>query len=58
MKEYLYCPKCSRLYNVSVLRDKSKVFVCEDCVRWDTHKMLGVKYIPVYNRAGFARVRT
>lgn len=58
MKEYEYCPKCSRRYNVSALRDKSKVFICADCIGRDRAKMLGVKYIPVYDRAGLARVRT
>lgn len=57
MNEYAYCPKCSRKYNVSALRDKTKVFICADCVGRDKAKMLSVKYIPVYDRWGRARVR-
>lgn len=57
MNEYAYCPKCSRKYNVSRLRDRTKIFICMDCVGKDGAKMNGGKYIPVYNRAGFATVR-
>lgn len=57
MNEYLYCPKCSRRYNVSVLRDKTKVFICADCVGRDKAKMLNVKYTPVYDWRGCATVR-
>ncbi len=57
MKEYIYCPKCSRLYNVSALRDRTKVFICADCVGRESVKMSGGRYVPIYNRAGFARVR-
>lgn len=56
MNEYLYCPKCSEKYNVSALRDKSKVFVCEDCVRRDAAKMSRRKMKPIYDRRGFATV--
>lgn len=57
MNEYEYCPKCSRLYNVSRLRDRTKVFVCADCVNRDREKMLGVKILPIYSPEGLARVR-
>lgn len=58
MNEYAYCPKCSEKYNVSALRDKSKVFICEDCVRRDAAKMSRRKYKPVYDRRGYATVRS
>lgn len=57
MSEYLYCPKCGEKYNVSALRDKSKVFICEDCVRRDAAKMHRRKCKPVYDRRGYATVR-
>lgn len=56
MSEYAYCPKCSEKYNVSALRDKSKVFVCEDCVRRDAAKMGRTRRKPIYDRRGFATV--
>lgn len=56
MSEYLYCPKCSQPYNVSALRDKSKVFICEDCVRRDAAKISRRKKKPIYDRRGFATV--
>lgn len=57
MNEYAYCPKCSRKYNVSALRDKTKVFICADCVGKDGVKMNGGKYAPIYDRRGMAWVR-
>ena len=56
MNEYAYCPKCSEKYNVSALRDKSKVCICEDCVRRDAAKMNRRKYKAIYDRRGFATV--
>lgn len=56
MKEYLYCPKCRQKYNVSALRDKSKVFICEDCVRRDAVKMSGKRERRIYDRHGYATV--
>lgn len=56
MSEYAYCPQCGEKYNVSVLRDKNKVFICEDCVRRDATKMGRKKYKPIYDRKGMARV--
>lgn len=55
--EYEYCHKCSMKYNVSALRDKSKVFIYEDCVRRDAAKFRRRKAKPIYNRAGLATVR-
>lgn len=57
MKEYAYCPKCGLEYNVSRLRDRSKVFVCADCAGRDRAKMLGRKWHPIYDSRGFATVR-
>lgn len=54
MNEYAYCPKCSEKYNVSALRD----FICEDCVRRDAAKMNRRKYKPIYDRRGYATVRS
>lgn len=48
--EYEYCPKCSTKYNVSALRDKSKVFICEDCVRRDAAKISRRKPKSIYDR--------
>ena len=40
MKEYEVCYMCGTRYNVSLLRDKSKVFICQDCV----NKRAGLLY--------------
>lgn len=54
MKEI--CPKCGLWYSTSLMRDKSKVFICEDCCRKDLARMTKKKYTPVYGRLGFATV--
>ena len=56
--EYEYCPKCSTKYNVSALRDKSKVFICEDCVRRDAAEISRRKPKSIYDRRGLATVRS
>lgn len=56
MKEYAYCPKCNAKYSVSKLRDKSKAFICADCVGRDREKMTHKRYRPIYNGGGFATV--
>lgn len=56
MSEYARCPVCREKYNVSALRDKSKVFICEDCVRRDAAKIGRRKYKAIYDRRGFATV--
>ena len=56
MSEYLYCHRCNRKYNVSALRDKTRVFVCEDCTRREAAKIGRKKYKPIYDRKGMARV--
>ena len=55
-KECAYCPKCGEKYSVSAMRDKSKVFICADCVGRDREKMMRQRYRPIYNRGGFATV--
>lgn len=57
MNDYLFCPRCNQKYNVSKLRDKSKVFVCADCILRDTAKIgCKKKYKPIYDRKGMAHV--
>lgn len=54
--EYENCARCGIKFNVSALRDKSRVFICEDCVRRQNAKKSGKKPQPVYDRRGFASV--
>lgn len=56
MNDYLFCPRCNQKYSVSKLRDKSKVFVCADCVMRDTAKISHKKHKPIYDRRGYATV--
>lgn len=55
--EYETCPVCSTKYNVSLLRDKSRVFICEDCTRRDSAKIKRRPVRLIYDRRGFATVR-
>ena len=54
--EYTICPICARKYSVSAMRDKTKVFICEDCVRRDRAKMTHKKSKTIYDRRGYATV--
>ena len=58
MKEYELCPVCGLRYSVSQLRDKSKVFICQDCAAKRAGMLYGRKQKPIYNRNGFATVRS
>lgn len=52
---YKTCPKCGKNYNVSCLRDESKVFVCQDCEIRERAKMRGKKARTIYDRLGLAK---
>lgn len=54
MKEM--CPKCRTWYSVSCQRDRTKVFICADCSGRQLEMINKKKYIPIYDRRGYARV--
>lgn len=56
MKEYEVCYMCATRYSVSLLRDKSKVFICQDCVSKRAALLYGKKQKQVYDRRGYATV--
>lgn len=53
--EYATCISCDMSYNVSSKRDKSKVFVCQDCEEKAKARMKGRRPRLVY-RNGMAHV--
>ena len=54
--KYETCPKCGVIYNVSRLRDTSKVFVCQDCESRERAKIRGNKPRLIYDKLGYASV--
>ena len=52
---YETCPKCGVRYNVSALRDRSKVFICQDCENRERAKMNGKKARTIYDKLGVAK---
>lgn len=53
--KYKTCPVCNIPYNVSRLRDESKVFICQDCEIRDKAKIRGKKARTIYNKLGLAK---
>ena len=53
---YAQCVRCERMYSTSNLRDKSRVFICQDCAEYDLARMQKRRPRYVYGEGRMAKV--